>query len=509
MQLDVYHDPWIDAQYADGRTARLSLRECLVRSMDIQFLFIQDAKYALDNTVPYTLLTMIVGRVFKPDQDEKLMMLEDGEFDISRIDNYIETCKQKGVSFDVFDEKRPFLQDSEYKGRPNIKTGVTVGTLEPFMVSGNNTVFYHNKDYNTDGGPVEKELFMTPAQFIASIARNHMYHNSSGQSCGTGYVSSQPPLHGIIHGKNLFETIVISLPRDLCGVPLWERRYDMTVPEIIKEYGHLDYLSAAFLPTISIRFGDTDGQNVKTIFHLNNLYKNKDEEKPKEYTELFRVPTKTGMNLFLREEKKRGKSELTPLCMNGGTDLTATVLQIMQNFNHTNDVKFISEAVDEDLLAGLFQLTVYGGMLGQQGVEPQSMMLRVPVPAALMHENVSRYVKGLATYTEQAASDLRDNLLKLEKEIQSGKKLKESGAINTIVRHFSEYACDQLTMGQLGGNTWIAQIIQEPTDEKQQEILERIKNKALESYDSYRTNYILYAAKYAAQLDMDLSKNKR
>ena len=72
MQLDVYRDPWIDAQYTDGRTDRLSLRECIAQSRDIQFLFIQDAKYALDNTVPYTLLAMIVGRVFKPDQDEKV-----------------------------------------------------------------------------------------------------------------------------------------------------------------------------------------------------------------------------------------------------------------------------------------------------------------------------------------------------------------------------------------------------------------------------------------------------
>ena len=506
MQLDVYRDPWIDAQYTDGHIDRLSLRECIAQSRDIQFLFIQDAKYALDNTVPYTLLTMIVGRVFKSDQDEKLEMLENGKFNIEQIDNYIETCKQKGVSFDVFDEKRPFLQDPEYKERPNIKTNITVGILEPFMISGNNTVFYHNKDYDTNGGPLEKELFMTPAQFIASIARNHMYHNSSGQSCGTGYVPSQPPLHGMIHGKNLFETIVLSLPRDLCGVPLWERRYDMTVPEIIAAYGRLDYLSAAFLPTISIRFGDVDGQNVKTIFYLGNIYKNKDSEKPKEYTKLFYVPTKTGMNLFLKERKVQEESEFVPIGMNGGADLTATVLQIMQNFNHTNDVKFISEAIDEGLLAGPFQLTVYGGKLIGTGTEPQSMMLRVPVPAALMHADVSRYVKGIATYAELASSKLRGNLLKLEREIQSGKKLQESGAVKTIVRHFSEYACDQLTMSQLRSNTWIEQIIQEPTDEKQQEIFQQIRNKAMESYYSYRTNYILYSAKYAAQLTMDLSK---
>lgn len=506
MRLDVYHDPWIDAQYTNGCTDCLSLRECLEQSRDIQFLSIQDAKYALDNTVPYTLLTMIVGRVFMPNQDEKLMMLEDGKFNIEKIDGYVDTCIEKGVSFDVFDEKRPFLQDPKYNERQNVKADVTVGILDPFMVSGNNTVFYHNKDYDTDGKPVEDRLFMTPAQFIASVARNHMYHNPSGQSCGTGYAPSQPPLHGIIHGKNLFETIVISLPRDLCGVPLWERRYDMTVPEIIKEYGCLDYLSAAFLPTTSIHFGDADDENVKTIFYLGNIYKNKDKEKPKEYTQLFYVPSKTGMNLLLKERKKKEETEFVPVSMNGGADLTATVLQIMQNFDHTNDAKFISEAMDEDLLSGPFQLTVYGGRLVGTGVEPQSMMLRVPVPAALMNANVSKYVKGIAAYAEIASYKLRDSLLKLEREVQSGKKLQESGAVKTIVRHFSEYACDQLTMGQLAHNTWIEQVVQEPTDEKQQEILQQIRNKAMESYYSYRTNYILYSAKYAAQLTMDLSK---
>ena len=315
IHLDVYRDPWINAVYHNGHTEVLSMRDCFAQAMDIKFLYIEGANYALDNTVPYTLMTMMLGRIFHPKQDDKLSMLEGGSgFDMRRIDQYIEECRRSGISFDVFDKTRPFLQDPDYKKRQNPKVTqdetiqknkngtTTVGILDPLMVSGNNTVFYHNKNYDTDGAPVQDILFMTPPQFIVSVARNHMYHNWSGGSCSTGYTPSQPPLHCIIHGKNLFETLIISIPKNLCGLPLWERRYDMTIPEIIEQCGHLDYISAALLPTTSIRFGEIKDGTVKNIFYCGNIYKEKKKEKGGE---------RGGKGGRKRKRRKEGGTERT------------------------------------------------------------------------------------------------------------------------------------------------------------------------------------------------------
>lgn len=512
IHLDVYRDPWIDAICQDGHTERLSLRDCLVRSKDIKSLYIKDAIYALDNTVPYTLLTMVISRVFHPDQDDKLDMLTDDGFDMEQIDLYIQSCESNGVSFDVFDETHPFLQDPEYKKWQKVKADkksnglATVGILEPMMVSGNNTVFYHNKNYDTNGDSVQDTLFMTPPQFIASVARNHMYHGSSGGSCGTGYVPSQPPLHCIIHGKDLFETLVISIPENLCGVPLWERRYDMSIPEIIDQYGHLDYISAALLPTTSIRFGEVENGIVKNIFYYGSLYQGKDKEKPKEFINLFRIQAETGINLMLKGRKKKAGIEYAPIGLGNCADLTSTVLQILQNFDSTGDRRFIQEALDEDSLNGPFQFVVYGGKLSASGVEPYSVTWNIPIPEALMDTTVSMYVKGIAAYVETASNLLLRELLNLERDIQSGKKLKESGAVRTIVRHFSEYACDQLIPNTMLHGTWVEQIILDPTEEKQKEIIEQIETMILKAYYSYRTRDILSSAKHAAYLQMGLAK---
>ncbi len=507
LRLDVYRSPWIDANFVDGHRERLSLRDCIVKAKEIKSLFIADAKFALDNSVPYTILTLIIARVFMPSQDDKIEMLEADGFDIERIDAYISDCEKSGISFDVFDEHRPFMQDADYKRFLDSKSkSKTVGMIEPLMVSGNNTVFYHNRSFNTNGRwSAQDTLRMSPPQFIASVARNYMYHNASGQSCGTGYTPSNPPLHCIIHGRNLYETLIISIPRNLCGVPLWERRYDMTVPEIVERYGHLDYISAAFLPTVSIRFAETEDGKVKSIWYYGNVYKEKDKEKPKYFTDMFRVKSETAMNaLFLKSNKAAAEGEdavYYPVGMNQTADVTATKMQIMQSFDKTGDEDFIESAIEEGLLGTNFQFVIYGGLLTQQGVEPFGTVFDIPIPAILLKPQVSTQVRKLISYVDAATSNLLRCLCDMEREITRGNQLKASGAIRTIVRHFSEYACDELVPSEFIHGTWVERLAEDPTDKTVIDICEDIYFKAQEAFYSYRASDIRVAFKYAAIFD--------
>ena len=88
ISLNIYTEPWIDANLINGHKERLSIRDCFVRAKEIYSLFIEDAQYALDNTVPYTMLTLILARTFMPGQDDKLEMLKEDGFDIESIDDY-------------------------------------------------------------------------------------------------------------------------------------------------------------------------------------------------------------------------------------------------------------------------------------------------------------------------------------------------------------------------------------------------------------------------------------
>ena len=502
IHLNVYRDAWINAVYCDGHENVLSLHDCLTQAEDIKSLYIKDAQYSLDQTVPYTLLTMLLTRVFHPDHDEKLDMFDNGSFDVDKVDDYIRTCEEQGISFDVFDDNRPFLQDPDYKSRKEKDETSTVGILDPLMVSGNNTVFYHNKDFNTGGEAVEKTLYMTPPQFIVSVARNHMYHNWSGGSCSTGYTPMQPPLHCIIHGKNLFETLVISIPPNAHGVPLWERRYDMTIPEIESiDNESLDYLSAALLPTTSIHFGEVENGVVKNIYYNGNIYKDKKKEtlKPKEFTSKFFVKEGTGINHFLLQNKK---DKIYPLVLSETTDISMTTIQIVKNCDMTGDITFIKELETD---SNTLDYVVYGGKLSSNSDEPQSIVMSIPIPTALIKEN-GKNLKRIASYAEYATWCLESRLVALEQAIQNDSRqtTKESGAVWTITRHFSEYTSDQLT--KLHKGTWLYNLVNSPSEETVKEIIEEINKKAMDSFYSYRSKYILQTAIYASKLHYGLRK---
>lgn len=532
IHLNVYYDPWINAVYCDEHENILSLRDCLVQATDIKSLYIKDAQYALDQTVPYTLLTMLLARVFHPDHDEKLDMFDEGTFDIDKIDEYIKNCEKQGISFNVFDDNRPFLQDPDYKkwkkkaeastAKKKNKTSTvkkkdetsTVGILDPLMVSGNNTVFYHNKDYNTGGKEaVEKTLYMTPPQFIASVTRNHMYHNWSGGSCSTGYTPTQPPLHCIIHGKNLFETLIISIPPNAHGIPLWERRYDMTIPEI-ESIGNetLDYLSAALLPTTSIHYGEVEDGVVKNIYYTGNIYKDKKREtsKPGEFTSKFFVKGDTGINLFLVKDEDK----ISQITLSKTLDISMDAIQIIKNFDATGDKEFLDQLKMNGYSRNALNYVVYGGMLSAKNDEPQSTIMEIQIPVTLIKAN-GTHLKIIASYAEKITTELGNKLLLLEQSIQnkndetknkekSKSSLKASGAVWTIVRHFSEYASDQLT--QLHKGTWLYKLTNAPTEETMNEIIEEINEKVMDSYYSYRTKYIVQSSIYASKLFHDLRK---
>ncbi len=509
MHLDVYRAPWIDVKFLDGHEERLSLRDCLEKATLIQSLEIKDARFELDNVAPYTLLTLILGRIYKPDSNDKQDMLSRGSFDLAKIDTYISSCEENGVSFDVFDESRPFLQDPVTRNGSKVES---VGMLDPMMVSGNNAVFYGSSRFDGlgDWKTAEDILCMTPSQFIASVTRNHMYSNASGQAGATGYATAQAPLHCIIYGRNLFETLIISIPsitdKKLSGVPLWERPYDMSVPEIMEKYGTLDYLSLALLPGRSVRFHDIENGMVKSITWKGNLYKGTAKKEPKEFKESFFKKGGTGFNIIIKETEKKGKVERKGLTL-GDTkgdlkgDFSPVILQLMQNLSKTGDPDFIREAVGNDLLKGPFHMVVYGGKLSTQKDEPQNARFDIALPENFTKPDVGERIKKIAAFTEYAVSNLRYELLKLEQDMQhdTGKQLKISSTAKTIVRHFSECAKDQLTCENIE-NSWIERISKTPTDETLEEIYEEIKARTMEAYSSYKTRNIFLLARHDAFL---------
>ena len=59
----------------------------------------------------YRFLIVFLMDMLRPEDEEVLEeLLDEGQFDWDTIQRYVRQCEQEGVSFDLFDSERPFLQ---------------------------------------------------------------------------------------------------------------------------------------------------------------------------------------------------------------------------------------------------------------------------------------------------------------------------------------------------------------------------------------------------------------
>lgn len=279
--LDIYRDDWITARMLDGSLLQTGVRGCFEHANCIQEIFVDGVTTEMDNASVFSLLEVFLCRVTRLlDEADKYELFEQGRFDgsmIQRLDDYVKSCEKKGISFDIFDERCPFLQNAQI---PPKTSPSAVSALDAVMLSGNNSVFHAG--VLREGKNIEDQYVMTRRQYAASVIRNCQFRIASGAGYSpSGLCSGQPPLYLIPEGRNLFETLVLSLPcydsretseKDL---PLWEQtELPVDVPKLITDHA-LGYCAAMFIPTVGLHYGKVEGDKVSTVFtwKTTELYK--------------------------------------------------------------------------------------------------------------------------------------------------------------------------------------------------------------------------------------------
>ena len=139
--------------------------------------------------------------VYRPEEWGSIQDLYDRKsFDMGTIQDYIECCKKEGVSFDLFDKKRPFLQtayNEEYD-----KNLVSVAALNIAMPSGNNHIHFEHRK--------EQEQSMTYEEAARGLCALNLFCTAGAQ----GYpstINGAPPIYFVYEGANLFESLVYSM----------------------------------------------------------------------------------------------------------------------------------------------------------------------------------------------------------------------------------------------------------------------------------------------------------
>ena len=200
MKYDVTVEKWIPVRMLNGERKKISLLELFKTAHEIQQL---EGLNVMEEYSVYRFLTLFLMAVYLPEDIIDVEdILDDGKIDMEKVDKYLDLCRQEGVSFDVFDEQRPFLQspyDAKYDKDNNIKS---IAVLDKTMPSGNNAVHFDHT--------LESNAIMPVDKAICSLLAAQIFCTAAAQGYPSN-VNGAPPLFFIPKGQNLFETLILSL----------------------------------------------------------------------------------------------------------------------------------------------------------------------------------------------------------------------------------------------------------------------------------------------------------
>ncbi len=214
--FDILNDPWIPVFYKTGKMAKVGLLAALRDAPEIIGVF--DVNPLVEFSTYRFLQTFLMDALKPYDTIDLEDMMDEEAFDMAAIDDYIKTCQKEGVSFDLFDQDRPFLQAqcAEEKG-DKLKPATM---LDFARANGQNHTFFDHPNSREDGYmPDEAFRFLLPSYIFAVMD-------------GVGYkfgINGVPPLFVWITGDNLFETLVNNMfpvPSDYFDDPpaMWRRK---------------------------------------------------------------------------------------------------------------------------------------------------------------------------------------------------------------------------------------------------------------------------------------------
>ena len=237
IHFDLITEPWIPVVNGDDTISYLGIWDALQTASKSKG--ISDASPLVEFGL-YRLLSVFLMDALRPEDQFELEDLENaGQFDMAKIQNYIEQCQAEGASFDLFDPERPFLQSPYDKAWDKEKKPVTY--LDCRVPTGNNHVHFDH---------LQESRVFSYAEAARYLPVLPLFVTAGAQ----GYpstINAAPPYFTVIKGSNLFETLVhLMLPvdeiDDFDSVPVFWRCNKPVVPK--KQVAHTSWLYGMLFP---------------------------------------------------------------------------------------------------------------------------------------------------------------------------------------------------------------------------------------------------------------------
>ncbi len=242
--FNVLEQGWIPVITLDGESEELGILQTLARAHELREI---SHASPLQEYSLYRFLGIFLMDALRPKKKSSIRsFLRDGKFDMEQISRYIAVCQSEGVSFDLFDEKRPFLQSVFSDGeKSRIKP---VSKLDCTIPRETSHTHFDHRDI--------KEIVFSPAEALRLLLASYTFCVADG----SGYyynVYGAPPLFGVIKGSNLFETLISCLlPLDSIGIcfdkpPVFWR--SITPVESKKLVGQVSWLQGMQFPARKVQ----------------------------------------------------------------------------------------------------------------------------------------------------------------------------------------------------------------------------------------------------------------
>ena len=291
--FDILTEPWLYVLDGNGNIQHIGLYEALINAHKYKRIC-ENKNIALIRRLQQRLLEAFVVDIFNIDDIKTAKkILEQGYFDKEKIDDYFDMCENSGISFDVFDEERPFLQTDKATYSRLIEDGgglnssknkgriAAVSSINPKAGSGLNKVFFTHfsvDDYLQAGAKDSRLSFYDDIYTSKTKPENahseyfEDYFNllllkqcASGMG-GGGYKPSLPCMNSLIpifyhidilgDNENLFTSIIFNIgiqDNAKLGIPMWRwDSYDYGMNLVNEGHVNLPYLTGLFFPTAYI-----------------------------------------------------------------------------------------------------------------------------------------------------------------------------------------------------------------------------------------------------------------
>lgn len=238
IHFDLITQPWIPVVNEDGAITCMGIWDTLQSAHRSKG--ISDGSPLVEFGL-YRLLSVFLMDALRPEDEFVLEELEEaGQFDMKKIREYLDLCREEGASFDLFDPDRPFLQ-SPYDEKWDDNKRKPVTYLDCRVPTGNNHVHFDH---------LQKSAVFSYAQAARYLPVQSLFITVGAQ----GYpstINAAPPYFAVIKGDNLFQTLTnLLLPvdeiDDLDSIPAFWRCRKPVVPK--KKVAHTSWLYGMLFP---------------------------------------------------------------------------------------------------------------------------------------------------------------------------------------------------------------------------------------------------------------------